>query len=187
MHSRTANLLNLSLGYFSGNTSGVSKLSLMADYITYALRVPMTISAGNAGTSIIHLPQGPGDAHNVFSLASTSKTSNWSQIVSDSSFGPTTDGRDQPDISAPGDQIITAAEHSGSFNTWFGTSFAAPNAAGILAAAIGYGQSHGVSTDPLVLKSTLLNSAEKIRDRNGAAWAPNAAVTISGVSRQIAR
>ena len=35
--------------------------------------------------------------------------------------------------------------------------------------------------DPLVLKSTLLNSAEKIRDRNGAAWAPNAAVTISGV------
>ena len=87
MHSRHGgNLLNLSLGYFGGNTSGVSKLSLMADYITYALRVPMTISAGNAGTSIIHLPQGPGDAYNVFSLASTSKTSNWSQIVSDSSL-----------------------------------------------------------------------------------------------------
>ena len=48
-----ANLLNLSLGYFNGNTSGSSTLSLMTDYISYTLRVPITISAGNAGAAPI--------------------------------------------------------------------------------------------------------------------------------------
>ena len=48
--SRGANLINLSLGYFNSNTSGNSRLSDMADYITYGLRVPITVSAGNAGT-----------------------------------------------------------------------------------------------------------------------------------------
>ena len=65
-----ANLLNLSLGYFNSNTSGNSTLSLLTDYITYGLRIPITISAGNAGSSSNHLPQGPGDAYNVFSLGS---------------------------------------------------------------------------------------------------------------------
>src|SRR5262249_4549133 len=123
----------------------------------------------------------PGDAYNVFSLGSTSEASNWSQIVSSSSYGPTSDLRNKPDLSAPGDEVVTAQEHTSSFGLWEGTSFAAPNAAGVLIAAIDYGKSHAISTDPLVLKATLLNSAEKIRSRNGSAWAPNGASTIGGV------
>ena len=179
--SNGADLINMSLGYFSANTSGNSKLSQMADYITYGLRIPITVSAGNAGSSGNPLPQGPGDAFNVFSVASTSKASTWGRIVASSSYGPTTDGRNQPDISAPGDQIVTTQEHTSGFGTWSGTSFAAPNAAGVLAAAIGYGQSHALSVDPLVLKASLLNSAEKILQRDGERWGPNTASTVGGV------
>jgi hypothetical protein len=176
-----ASLLNMSLGYFNADTSGNSKLSAMADYMAFGLRLPMTISAGNAGNNANHLPQGPGDAFNVFSVASSSKASNWSRIVSSSSYGPTTDLRDKPEISAPGDQIVTAQQHTSGFSTWSGTSFAAPNTAGVLAAALDYGFSHGISVDPLVLKASLLNTAEKILDRNGASWSPNAASTVGGV------
>lgn len=179
--SNGANMLNMSLGYFGGFTTGDSKLGRMADYIAYAFRVPITVSAGNAGNSSNHLVQGPADAFNVIALGSTSAGSNWSQIVSDSSYGPTSDLRDKPDIAAPGNGIVTAQEHTTGFSTWSGTSFAAPNAAGILAAAYGYGLTHGISTDPLVLKATLLNTAEKIRDRSGIAWAPSSASTIGGV------
>jgi subtilisin family serine protease len=176
-----ADIINLSLGYFNSNTSGNSRLSEMADYISYGLRIPITVSAGNAGTSSNPLPQGPGDAFNVFSVGSTSKASGWSQIVSSSSYGPTTDGRDKPDISAPGDLVATAQEHTTGYSLWSGTSFAAPNVAGVLTAAIGYGQANGLSTDPLVLKAALINTAEKVLDRSGNAWAPQAASTSAGV------
>ena len=51
----------------------------------------------------------------------------------------------------------------------------------MLAAAIGYGQSNALSVDPLILKAALLNSAEKIDQRDGSAWAPNTAGTSGGV------
>lgn len=179
-----ANLLNLSLGYFNSNTSGNSLLSLMADYISFGRRIPLTISAGNAGNSGNPRPQGPGDAFNVFSLGATSLASNYGRIVSYSSYGPTGDGRNKPDIAAPGDQVTTANddwETQSDFNVWSGTSFAAPNMAGILAAQMEYGMTHSLSIDPLVLKATTMNSAEKIQDRNGAAWQPGFFNTTGGM------
>src|SRR5262249_30442130 len=36
-------------------------------------------------------------------------------------------------------------------------------------------------TDPLVIKSTIMNSADKVLDKQGNAWAPSSAATIAGV------
>ncbi|MGH7179531.1 MAG: S8 family peptidase [Tepidisphaeraceae bacterium] len=178
-----ANLLNLSLGNFGGNTSGNSHLSLMCDYISFGLRVPITISAGNDGNTGNPRPRGPGDAFNVFSVGAT-EYSAYSKVVNFSSYGPTTDLRSKPDLVAPGDLINvpnTNWETEPDFFTWGGTSFAAPNVAGILAAQMQYGADHGLSRDPLVLKATMLNSAEKVNDRVNAPWAPGAATTTAGV------
>ncbi len=150
----------------------------MSDYISYGRRVPVVVSAGNSGNSTGSTgtrPQGPGDAYNVFSLAAT-EAANYNKVVSFSSYGPTFDGRNKPDIAAPGHNINTLSnnwETGNDFASSSGTSFSAPNTVGMLAAQMEYGMSRRMSRDPLVLKATLLNSAEKVNDRNNAAWAPN--------------
>ncbi len=178
-----ANLINMSLGYGNFNTSGLSKLALMSDYISSELRIPVVVSAGNNGNTANPKPQGPGDAYNVFSVGAT-QANTYNKIVGFSSYGPTTDGRVKPDISAPGQSINSANddwETQADFLQFNGTSFAAPNTTGILAAQMEYGNTHGLSIDPLILKATMLNSAEKINDRNNAAWEPNASSSGGGL------
>ena len=46
-------------------------------------------------------------------------------------WGPTADSRQKPDLVAPGDRVITAQHHTTGSATWTGTSFAAPNVAGM--------------------------------------------------------
>ena len=184
-----SNILNTSLGYFNYGTSGDTPLALMADYVVSKLGIPVVVSAGNAGeapnpntSAPSPKPQGPGDACNVFSVGATD--SSYGKMAGFSSYGPTTDGRLKPDISAPGENVITANsnwETQSTFVAWSGTSLAAPNVTGILAAQMEYGRAHGLSIDPRVLKATLLNSAEKVRDRDNQVWAPNNSTTIGGL------
>lgn len=169
-----ADVINMSLGYFNADTSGRSTLSLMADSIAFNRRTSVVISAGNAGNSANVRPQGPGDAFNVISLGNVSTANNYGQINSSSSYGPTTDGRSKPDLAAPGTSIRTANAfwESGSIQSfWTGTSFAAPNTSGLIAGQIEAGRRWGYSIDPLVIKSTLQNSAAKVNRRDGSAWA----------------
>ena len=180
-----ADVVNMSLGYFDANTQGNSTLSRMSDYLSYALDIPVVASAGNAGSQSGdgHLPQGPGDGFNVFSVGS-SLSPNYDEIVDSSSYGPTSDGRLRPNISAPGSSIYTANddwETGSDFRNWNGTSFAAPHVAGLLASQIDFGRAHGLSTDPTVLRATLFNSAEKINDRDNQPWEPYAAGDVGGV------
>jgi hypothetical protein len=179
--SHGANLINFSLAYGGGDISGNSQLSLMADYLTYGLRIPVTVAAGNSGNDFLPAPQGPADAFNIFSVGATSAASSYGQVASFSSFGPTVGGRNAPNIVAPGESLSVPAAHTSGFGTATGTSFSAPEVTGILAAEIEYGHSHSFSTDPLVLRATLLNSAEKVKDRTGAAWAPRTSSTAGGV------
>jgi hypothetical protein len=62
-----------------------------------------------------------------------------------------------------------------------GTSFSAPMVAGMMAQQIDYGRAHGLSTNPLVIKATLMNSADQVLEKNGAAWHPNASSVVGGV------
>ncbi len=76
-------------------------------------------------------------------------------VATFSSGGPTSDGRSKPDLVAPGTSILTASNtwQSGSLlKSWSGTSFAAPQAAGLAAQMIDYGRAHALSTDPRVLE-----------------------------------
>ncbi|MGH7178880.1 MAG: S8 family peptidase, partial [Tepidisphaeraceae bacterium] len=135
-----ANLLNMSVGFFDQNTSGNTNLSLMVDYISYGLRIPITVSAGNAGFTSNPKPQGPGDAFNILSVGAT-EFSLYNKVVGFSSFGPTSDNRSKPDLVAPGDLINTCNddwETGPDFVQWSGTSFASPNTAGVVAAQMQY-------------------------------------------------
>jgi hypothetical protein len=156
----------------------------MSDYISYGRRIPVVVAAGNGGNGGSGTGA-PADAYNVFSLAAT-EAANYNKVASFSSYGPTPDGRNKPDIAAPGHFINTTSnnwETGNDFASWSGTSFSAPNTVGMLAAQMEYGARRRMSRDPLVLKATLLNSAEKVNDRNNAAWAPNQSNTgRSGLS-----
>ncbi len=176
-----ADVINMSLGYFNSDTSGRSTLSMMADSIAFNRRKSIVISAGNAGNSGNVRPQGPGDAFNVISLGNVSTTNNYGRINSSSSYGPTTDGRSKPDLAAPGTNILTANafwESGSTQNSWTGTSFAAPNTSGLIAGQIEAGRRWGYSIDPLVIKSTIQNSAARVNRRDGSAWAQS----VSGLN-----
>ena len=53
-----------------------------------------------------------------------------------------------------------------------GCSFATPHVAGLMAQQIDAGNRLGLSTDPLVVKATIMNSASKIPDKQNNPWEP---------------
>jgi hypothetical protein len=115
---------------------------------------------------------------------------NYNQVFITSRSGPVSDSggipdRDKPDIVAPGTSITLAnnAWESGPLFTpgLNGTSISAPLVAGMMAQQIGYGQVHGLSTNPLVIKATMLNSAVKVLDKDGTDWKPRASSIVAGV------
>lgn len=178
-------VINMSLNIFATSSNGSSDLSRLVDWISYEHRIPVTVSAGNNGalSGDGHIVRSPADGFNIVAVGST-RAGEYNQIVSTSSWGVTSDGRSKPDVSAPGDLVTTLNDdwESGSdFENWSGTSFAAPHVAGIMATQIQFGREQGLSTDPLVLKATILNSAEKINDRSNQPWTPAQAATIDGV------
>ncbi|MEM7681329.1 MAG: S8 family serine peptidase [Planctomycetota bacterium] len=171
-------ILNMSLANPAGSASnGSDKISLFSDYYSSQLGIPVVVSAGNFGNNFDPDPTGPADAFNVITVGATEPAfqSQYRRVTSSSAYGPTDDGRIKPDIVAPGQQIETANfnwEFQSDFTTYSGTSFAAPHVTGLLAAQMGFGQDHGLNFSPLVLKATLLNSADKVNDPAGFAWTP---------------
>jgi hypothetical protein len=115
---------------------------------------------------------------------------NYNQVFITSRSGPVSDSggtpdRDKPDIVAPGTSI-TLANNDWETGSLFapglnGTSISAPLVAGMMAQQIGYGQAHGLSTNPLVIKATMLNSAVKVLDKDGSAWKPRGSSIVAGV------
>jgi Subtilase family/PEP-CTERM motif len=183
--SNGAQVINLSMNYLSAQNTGTDPIERMIDWAAENMNVNFTISAGNIstgdGTTQV---RGPASAYNGVTVGRTTAT--FDQVHFDSSVGPTGDGRAKPDVVAPGTQIIMANENWQTGPLWDptphnGTSFAAPEVAGLMAQEIDYGQVHHFSTNPLVIKAMIMNSAVKVLDKDGTAWKPAASSTVGGV------
>jgi hypothetical protein len=93
----------------------------------------------------------------------------------------------KPDVVAPGSALTLANDDwEGVASDWDnnlnGTSFAAPHVAGLMAQMLEAGATHSLSTDPLVVKATILNSADKsVLGKNFNPWEPAFALDVAGV------
>ncbi len=180
-----ADVLNLSLNMYAAASQGKTRLDLVADWAAYELEIPIAACVGNISQAANGntAPRAPGAAFNVFSVGRTTRNFgyNYGHVDTDSSYGPTADGRSKPDLVAPGNAITTLSDDwellpgdADDYRNQSGCSFATPHVTGMLAQQLEYGAAHGLSVSPLVLRSTMLNSAEKVFDRLGQPWQPNA-------------
>jgi len=152
-------------------------------------------AAGNDGTTGIAWP---GTAKNVITVGATegsdnatncgaaSTADNIQQIASFSARGPTNDGRNKPDIVAPGTHVVgtasTASGYSGSqvcaqyypsgqtkYTIANGTSFAAPAISGVVSLEWNYlSRVHGVTNpSPALLKAYTLHQTRYLQATGG--------------------
>jgi subtilisin family serine protease len=179
-----ADVLNLSLNYFSPNSSGGSQLDLMLDWAAQARGISCALCAGNISTgSGSQLVRGPGSAYNGVTVGRT--TADFSRVHTDSATAFTSDGRMKPDVVAPGSLLTLANDLWETQADWDvglnGCSFATPHVAGLMAQQIDAGNRLGMSTSPLVVKATIMNSSSKIPDKQNNPWEPNSFTNSGGL------
>lgn len=88
-------------------------------------------AAGNENNTFCSTVASPGDYANVVGVGAISKED---RIAYFSSIGPALDGRLKPDITAPGQSVVSTFANSGlSYGTLQGTSMAAPHVAATVA------------------------------------------------------
>ncbi len=183
-----AQVVNLSLHY-SGSGGG-GGLTMLSDWAAYELGVTVVTSAGNTGDAADTRPQMPGDGFNVLTVGATANSgwfkSDYDQVADFSSYRSSFADVSKPDLVAPGTNITYAiAGAPPEFGAGFvkrGTSFAAPHVAGAAALQIGYGQTHGLSTSPMLIKATMLNTAAPVNDAGGQPWEPAGVSEANGVT-----
>ncbi len=126
-------IINSSLGYtkeryFPEDMDG--KTSLVSRAANLAARKGMLVvnSLGNEGSSSWKTLGTPADADSVLSVGAV--TTDGGIHSSFSSYGPTSDGRRKPNVSAPGQTVVAGKNGA---TTAFGTSFSAPLVSGFAA------------------------------------------------------
>ena len=175
LNGNPAEVLTLSIGV-GGSDNGGDQWSLALDHIVSTLGTTVVVAAGNDGPLSSSFPGPPGSAYNILSVGATGGTGtllskNYSEIAPFSSRGPTTDGRSKPDIVAPG-SLLELPTLGGAWVETSGTSFAAPMVAGGSALLIDMGRTLGYDVDAKVIKSVLMNSADKLAGWSHSTTAP---------------
>ena len=185
-----ADILNMSLNFFAPVSNGSQQMDLMLDWAAYARGINCSVCVGNISTgSGSSLVRSPGSAFNGVTVGRT--TADFSRVHTDSANAFTADGRMKPDVVAPGSALTLANDlwetqadwetTSPSGSPLNGCSFATPHVAGLMAQQIEAGNRLGLSTDPLVVKSTIMNSASKVPDKQGNGWEPASSNNLLGV------
>jgi hypothetical protein len=200
--SNGASIINLSLNYGSPGTNGNNGIELMTDWAAQNLGISFTISAGNIPVQV--LPDGtivitgtqpvrsPAGAYNAMTVGRTDGT--YARVRINSAVATTSDGRMKPDVVAPGTAMTLANDDwetgpqwenttidNGQTITLNGTSLSAPHVAGMMAQQIEFGRANNLSTNPLVIKATLMNSAVHVLERDGSPWHPRTSSVVAGV------
>ncbi|TAH23025.1 MAG: T9SS C-terminal target domain-containing protein [Cytophagales bacterium] len=118
-----------SLNYTISNLDG--KTALISQAAAMAVRTGMIVvkSAGNEGNRAWQRVSFPADVDSVLTVGSVDANKNY---VSSSSRGKTADGRIKPDVVAMGQNAVVGFP-SGNISVSSGTSFAAPQIAGLAA------------------------------------------------------
>jgi hypothetical protein len=177
-------VLNLSLNFFAPNNNGNSQLDLMLDWVAQERKVSCALCSANISTgSGSQSVRGPGSAYNGVTVGRM--VADFSRVHTDSATAFTGDGRMKPDLVAPGSALTLANdlwETQADWDTGLnGCSFAPPHVAGMMAQQIEAGNRLGMSTDPLVVKATIMISAYKIPDKQSNPWEPNSFTNIGGL------
>lgn len=195
-----AEIVNLSLNFFAPASTGFTQLDLMIDWAAFERGIITTAAVGNISASDANgdgirgdynQVRGPGSAFNGIAVGRTLR--DYSKVSIDSAGAYTADGRMKPDVVAPGTLLTLANDdwetpgqpqwetnHSGILLS--GTSFATGHVTGMAAQQLEAGKSRGWSTDPLVVKATMLNSASKsVLDRDFNPWEQTSVAYPSGV------
>lgn len=120
-------VINMSLGSHGTPRNGTCPECRAVDWAVKQ-GVHVIVSAGNEGPES-DSTSCPANARDVLSIGSTGKVKNISYF---SSRGPTSDGRQKPEVVAPG-QYITSAKSGGGWVSMSGTSMAAPHVSGTIA------------------------------------------------------
>ena len=159
-------VITISIGMPDNPTDGADHWSLGLDHIIQTNGQTITVAAGNDGLGGSIDSGLPTGAYNVITVGATGDTNgtpseDYSRIASYSTTGPTADGRSKPDIVAPGSWIRVPILNS-EWGDFYGTSLSTPIVAGGAVLLIDMGMDLGYSTDPKVIKSVLLNSADKL-------------------------
>ncbi len=176
-----ADILSLSLNFFAPNSSGNAQLDMMLDWAAYSQKISCAICAGNISTGNgSQFVRSPGSAYNGVTVGRT--TADFSRVNNDTATAFTADGRMKPDVIAPGTLLTLANDLWETQADWDvglnGCSFATPHVAGLMAQQIEAGNRLGLSTDPLVVKATIMNSASKIPDKQNNPWEPASSTNL---------
>jgi hypothetical protein len=151
----------------SGTNAGTDEMALFFDAAASSLGIPGVIAAKNYGPSSGSLGY-PGCAFNVITCGNFDDNGTTSHsddsLYTTSGRGPTSDGRQKPDLCAPGVNITTTAHNWEGSNPDFvtvspgtttGTSVVGP----IIAGAYCLLQDYGAATTPQGLKALLVATA----------------------------
>ena len=133
-----ADVCSVSLGYTTfdfpsqnytyADMNGNTTMSAIASDIAAKKGMLPIIAAGNEGTSAWHYISTPADADSVMAVGAVDTLGN---VGSFSSYGPSSDGRIKPNVAATGVSAVVASPSTGLPVLSNGTSFAAPNIAGL--------------------------------------------------------
>ena len=132
-------VINTSLGYTTFDPSyddytyadmnGATTFISRGAEIAFSRGMILVNAAGNEGTSPWHYISAPADAPSVLSIGAVDASQNTASFTS---FGPTSDGRTKPDVSAMGVASVLI-NSAGNVSSNSGTSFASPITAGLVA------------------------------------------------------